>query len=293
MKYSIFGGCLVQNRFPEYEKSATKLLDSLELVYTFLDTFSCCGSQIIESINEDLLLLTAGRNLAIASKNNIDVIITLCGSCTYILKKTLIEIQNEDRRRFLNKKLKKIDLQFENSIKVRHMAEILNEKFIYNKLSKLVTRKIPLKVAFQNPCMLFRPERISQIGGEENELIKNLLNLTGVHILSYDYQDKCCEGTMLAFKKTIGIPLVENRYDELNKIKPDLFVVACPNCQIVYNEYTQMSGSNSIPSVFFTQILGLSLGYSFESIGLNENSNAEVIKQILIDKGIDLKLKRK
>jgi heterodisulfide reductase subunit B len=288
MKYSIFGGCLVQNRFPEYEKSATKLLDSLELDHTFIDTFSCCGSQIIESINEDLLLLTAGRNLAIASQNNIDVIITLCGSCRYVLRKTLIEVQNKDQQRFLNEKLKKIDLEFKNSIEVRHLAEILNKNSIYNKLSKLITRKIPIKVAFQNPCMLFRPKRISQIDEEENELIKNLLNLTGADILSYDYQDKCCEGTMLAFKKKIGIPLVENRYDELKEIKPDLFVVACPNCQIVYNEYPQISGTSSIPSVFFTQILGLSLGFSFETVGLNENSNAEVIKQILIDKGIDL-----
>jgi len=88
MKNTIFSGCLVQFRFPEYEKSAELILEKLGMEVDFINDFSCCGSQVVESVDNNLLYLIAGRNLAIAEQKKIDRIITLCGTCTYVLKKT-------------------------------------------------------------------------------------------------------------------------------------------------------------------------------------------------------------
>lgn len=281
MIYTIFSGCLVQTRFPEYEKSTRLVLEKLGLSYQFINDFSCCGSQIVESLSEEKLQIITGRNLALAEQQNIDIIITICGSCTYILKKMHLEFQNENLRRKISDKLSKIGLSFSNKIQILHLAELLNEKNIFQNFQSSLTKKIPLKLAFQNPCMLYRPARISQIPKDENTLISKLLIATGANVIPHKFQDQCCEGTMLAFKKKIGEPLVKLRHDSIKNLDIDLFVVGCPNCQLVYSVFPTVLHSEMVPSVFFPQILSLAMGYSFEEVGLNRNIDHKKIKMLL------------
>ena len=281
MKYTIFPGCLIQNRFPEYEKSARFILQKLEIPFEFVNSFSCCGSQIAESVDDSILSLITARNLAIAQKHDINTIITLCGSCTYILKKAKIELQNKAKREIINKSLEKIDLFYKNEIRIRHLAEILNEKEILEKLKSKLEQKIDLKVAFQNPCMLMRPDRISQMENEKYDLIKNLLELSGAQVEPYDYQNKCCEGTMLVDKSRTGETLIKIRYDSLNETKADLMITSCPNCQLVYNIFPATFKIKTVPTIFFTQLIGLALGGLHEELGLKRNIDFKRIKEII------------
>ncbi len=284
MKYTIFSGCLVQTRFPEYEKSARLILDKLGLDFEFIDTFSCCGSQIVESIEAEKLLLIAGRNLALAEERGIDIILTLCGSCTYVLKKTRLELQDKSTRQKVNKFLSRNQLQFNNKIQIKHLAEFLNEEPIFSQLRDKLKKKLSLKLALQNPCMLYRPERISRIDKVEKSLIRNLLKECGSEVVPYEFQDQCCEGTMLAFKKSIGEPLVKIRHEAVQKLGIDLFVVGCPNCQLVYSVFPSVLHSKMVPTVFFPQILSLAMEYSFTEVGLNRNIDSKKISVLLESK---------
>ena len=288
MRYTIFSGCLVQARFPEYEKSARVILDDIGLKYRFIDKLSCCGSQIVESIDKEKLLLINGRNIALAEQNDIDLIITICGSCTYILKSMNLELQDSQKRQQVNDQLSKIGLSLNKHIRIKHLAEFLNEKLLFEALTARLKKKLPLKLAFQNPCMLYRPERISQIDKEEKSLISNLLKACGAEIVPYEFQDQCCEGTMVAFKKGVGEPLAKIRYETLNQLDADLFVVGCPNCQLVYSTFPSTLNSKTIPSVFFPQILGLALGFSVQELGLHRNLEEKRIRAILNTKKIDI-----
>ncbi|MFX1295635.1 MAG: heterodisulfide reductase-related iron-sulfur binding cluster [Promethearchaeota archaeon] len=293
MKYTIFSGCLVQTRFPEYEKSTRLILDKLSLEFEFIDNFSCCGSQIVESIDKNTLLVIAGRNLALAEKKGVDIILTLCGSCTYILKKSIIELQDEMKRQKVNKILSKNKLEFNNKIKIKHLAEFLSEEDVFQQLKSNFKTIIKLKLALQNPCMLYRPKRIMQIKKDEKSLISNLLKQIGAKIISQEFQDKCCEGTMLAFKKNIGEPLAKKRYETIIQLGIDLFVVGCPNCQLVYSIFPSVLNSEMIPSIFFPQIIGLALGYSFNEVGLCRNIDHIKIRKILESKSLIKKSRRK
>ncbi|NHI90882.1 MAG: hypothetical protein EAX96_00180 [Candidatus Lokiarchaeota archaeon] len=281
MKYTIFPGCLIQNRFPEYEKSAHYILKKLDVPIEFVNSFSCCGSQIAESVDDSILNIITARNLAIAKEQKIDMIITLCGSCTYILKKAKLELDDKGAREIVNEALKKIDLFYENGIKIKHFAEILNEKGYFEKLKSKLIKSINLKVVFQNPCMLMRPDRIAQIENEKYNLIKNLLESSGAMVQNYDYQDKCCEGTMLVGKNKLGESLVKIRYDSLNETNADLMITSCPNCQLVYNIFPSTLNKKTIPSIFFTQLIGFALGGSYKELGLNRNIDFKRIKEIL------------
>ncbi len=281
MIHAIFPGCLIQYRFPEYEKSARYILDALDIEYEFIDEFSCCGSQIVESIDDALLNLIAGRNLALAEKHKIHSVITLCGSCTYILKKTKIELDNSGVREIVNESLKKIDLKYTPEIKVQHLAELLNESPYLQKLKSKIIKKQSFNLVFQNPCMISRPQTISKIDIKKDTFIKNLLTLCGGNVLDYEYQDKCCQGTMLAFKKSVGEPLVKKRYESLEKLNADFMIISCPNCQLVYNTFPSSFGANIMPTMFFTQFIGLALGATPKELGLDRNIDFKRIYKLL------------
>lgn len=281
MKYTIFSGCLIQTRFPEYEASTHLILDSLGLKHEFIDNFSCCGSQIVESIDEDKLYLINARNFALAEQKAVDMIVTLCGSCTYILKKSQIALGRTELKTKINKKLSQIGLSLNRATPIQHLAEFLNQPKIFQRLKSKLKKTLSLKLALQNPCMLYRPQRISHINGNEKPFLSNLLTACGSEVVSYEYQDQCCEGTMLAFKQGVGEPLVKTRYASVQQLGVDLFVVGCPNCQLVYSIFPSILQSQMVPSIFFPQLLGLSMGYSFDEVGLEYNIAKEVIQNVL------------
>ncbi|MHA1381260.1 MAG: heterodisulfide reductase-related iron-sulfur binding cluster [Candidatus Helarchaeota archaeon] len=281
MKYSIFRGCLIPFRFPEYERSAELIITKLELNYEYIGNFACCGSQIVESFDEDILTALSARNLIIAQNHDIDRLITLCGSCTYILKKTYNALQNEEIVNRINNILKTNNLKYnrDKKIKIMHIIELLNKKEIYDKLRKKIVRRLDLKVAIQNPCMIFRPTRINT--DQNPDLIGSLLNLCGIELVDYAYANRCCGGTMLAFDESIGKKLAKKRYEELNKIKPDLIVTSCPNCHLVYNVYPNVIEFKIPPTVFLTQLVAYCLGFSFEEVALSRNIEKQEISKII------------
>ncbi len=281
MKYTIFRGCLIPYRFPEYEKSAELIIEKLGLNYQYIGEFSCCGSQIVESFDKEMLNALSARNLALAQKLNIDSIITLCGSCTYILKNTKIALLDDDRREKINQILKANGLEYkkDKNLQIMHVIELLNQPTIFEELKKKIKNKLNLKVAIQKPCMIFRPSRVNI---EQNpDLIAPLLDLCGIKLVDYSYMDRCCGGTMLAFDESVGKELAKQRYEELNKIKPDLIVTSCPNCHLVYSIYPNIVESQIPPAVFLTQIIALCLGYSFEEVALSRNIEKNKITQII------------
>ncbi|MHA1229257.1 MAG: heterodisulfide reductase-related iron-sulfur binding cluster [Candidatus Helarchaeota archaeon] len=285
MRYTIFPGCLISYRFPEYEKSARLVLKKLGLELIDIDTFSCCGSQILESIDLNKIFLLNARNIAIAQKNDIDTIITLCGSCTHILKSCLKSYNDISIVDNLNQKLFKLNLELNDTHKIRvfHFFEFLNISNIFEKFKKYIIKKIKINVVLQNPCMVFRPFRVSNLTLQDRKYISKLLLECGLNVLHYKYTNRCCGGTLLAFEESVARELGKLRYNALAQSKADMIVVSCPNCQLMYSVYQNLLNDQCIPSVFLPQILGLAMGFSFNSVGLDRNINNDNIEEILKD----------
>jgi len=256
-------------------------LDKLGLDYFNIDEFSCCGSQIAESFNEEILISLSARNLALAQKHNIDYIITLCGSCTYILKNTKKSLQNNKIRDSVNQILKSNNLEYDvkKDVRIMHITELLNLSYILHKLKEKISVRLKLKVAVQKPCMIFRPSRINM--DQNPELIATLLDLCGIKLVEYEYMDRCCGGTMLAFDESIGRELAKQRYDVLKKINPDLIVTSCPNCHLIYNIYPNVIDVKIPPTVFLTQLIAFCLGFSFEEVALSRNIEKVRVSKII------------
>jgi heterodisulfide reductase subunit B len=288
----IFPGCLVAYRFPEYEKSASLVLDALGVKQIFVDCFTCCGSQVAESADEMFLSALGARNLAIAQAHGVDTVICLCGSCTYELLRAKERMENPLNLARVNEMLAPEGLFYDSRKppKVKHVLEVFDS--LPRKLKELCRRKIGVRAAVQEPCNAFRPAHLHPALGGRTSLLRDITTWSGAECVPFDYENRCCGGTMLAFDEPVGMDLASLRYRALETCDARIVVTACPNCHSVYYVYPRAvdkkygRADSRLPSaIFITQLLGLSMGMTFSEVGLDRHIDRKHLVKVLKSEG--------
>jgi heterodisulfide reductase subunit B len=261
----LFLGCLIPYRVHSYEITARAILESLQVNFCDLP-FSCCGSVMAESHSEELWLVTAGYNLALAEENGIRKIISLCGGCTGNLRRVNHLIQKDkallDK---VNSYLANVDKKYEGSIKVEHLTEFLlgeEQKVNIERLLKKnrveVLQKI--NVGIQVPCQVIRPKDSSPNSDMESKLLEDILKPTGITIVNYPFETLCCGSSMLQYDIPLAHKIAKKRLDSLKKRSVDALIMACGNCSMNYTVHQSEYTKEILPTFFFSEIIVYALG---------------------------------
>jgi len=283
----IFPGCLVAYRFPEYEKSASLVLDALGVHQVFVDCFTCCGSQVAESADDMFLSALGARNLAIAQAHGVDNVICLCGSCTYELLCARERMGNPFNLARVNEMLKPEGLFYDvrKPLHVKHILEVLDA--LPGRLEELCINKIRIGAAVQEPCNAMRPVHLHPALEGRCSLLHGITSWSGAECVPFEFESRCCGGTMLAFDEAVGMDLASLRYHALEKCGAQVVVTACPNCHSVYYVYPRAvdktygrAGSRLPSAIFLTQLLGLSMGMSFSEMGLERHMDRKRLARL-------------
>lgn len=269
MKYALFSGCLIPYRLSYYEISARRILTNLGIELVDLD-FGCCGSQMLESRNEDLWLAVAARNLTLAESKNIDIL-TLCGSCTNTLSRAK-QLMESDAKKAENVKeiLKKTGIEFKNEAKIIHILKLLAEEIGIGKLKKHIRKNLDLKVALQHPCQIYRPAGIMNFG---KDAVKDFASC---FISDVFHLDACCGETLIATNQDACINILKQNLQTCLAKDASIVITACGNCQMTY-DVNQMGLkvkdeiTRTLPSLTITQALGVAMGFGDDELGLRRN----------------------
>ena len=85
MKVSYFPGCSLDGTAIEYNESLRWTSEQLGLDLQELPDWNCCGSSSAHVTNDKLAVSLAGRNLLIADKMDMDLMVP-CAACFHRLK---------------------------------------------------------------------------------------------------------------------------------------------------------------------------------------------------------------
>ncbi|MBN1178364.1 MAG: hypothetical protein JXD18_04080, partial [Anaerolineae bacterium] len=106
-RYALYLGCTVPVRGMNYEISARRVAERLEIELVDVRGFSCCGFPV-KPLNQEAGLLMAARNLALAEEQGLDVL-TLCSACTGTLTEANQRLQEDaNLRAWANVELAKV-----------------------------------------------------------------------------------------------------------------------------------------------------------------------------------------
>lgn len=272
MDYTYYPGCSLHSSGPAYDKSSQAVMKAFGANLIEIDDWNCCGATAYMSIKELTSFSICARNLALAKKANLDVVAP-CSGCFVGLTKTNKYINEfPDVRKKVNAALSEAGLQYDGSIKVRHLLDVLINDIGIEKIKTMVKRPLTgLKVACYYGCQLVRPQ--TPLDDPEAPIhLEELISALGATPTHYPMKANCCGGSIMGTEEAIGMRLSKNVLECAAKYGAEVIICPCPLCQMNLDSYQKRikrvyKKNFTLPILYFTQLIGLALGLPANELG--------------------------
>jgi heterodisulfide reductase subunit B len=277
MKFALFIGCNIPARVSQYESSARAVLEKLHVGLVDITEFNCCGYPV-RNIDHDAFVLSSARNLALAARQGLDII-CLCKCCYGSLKKAAFLLKEDPLLRDkINGQLVREGLTYEKDVEIRHFLSVLYHDVGVNTIKEKVQRPFSdLKIAAHYGCHALRPSKIVQFDDPVNPTIfEKLVEATGAKSVEWPLRLDCCGAPLLGINDSLSMDLTEKKLNSGKQAGAAYLCTACPYCQMQFDTVQKMisrsRGTNhEIPSIVYSQLLGLSMGIEENLLGLGMN----------------------
>jgi len=277
MEFALFLGCTIPARLNQYESSSRAVLEKLGVGLIDIREFNCCGYPL-RNIDFKVFILSSARNLALAEKKNLNVM-ALCKCCYGSLKKAdYLMKENASLKKEVNATLEKEGLKYEGRIEVKHLLSVLHKEIGIEAIKgQMVTTFKGLKIATHYGCHALRP---SQVVGFDNpvapSLFDQLVEATGAESIDWPMKLECCGAPLWGINDKLSTDLTLKKLTDGKKSGADYVCAACPYCHIQFDKVQKMilsqrNVNHPLPSVLYTQLLGLTMGIDRKTLGLEMN----------------------
>ncbi len=277
MEFALFLGCTIPARLNQYESSSRAVLKKLGVGLVDIREFNCCGYPL-RNIDFKVFILSSARNLALAEKKNLPVM-TLCKCCYGSLKKAdYLMKENASLKKDVNSTLEKEGLKYEGRIEIKHLLSVLHKEIGIEAIKgKMVATFKRLKIATHYGCHALRP---SQVVGFDNPvaptLFDQLVEVTGAESIEWAMKLDCCGAPLWGINDKLSMDLTLKKLTDGKKSGADYVCAACPYCHIQFDKVQKMilsqrNVNHPLPSILYTQLLGLTLGIDRKALGLEMN----------------------
>lgn len=280
LKYALFLGCVVPNRYPGIEVASRKVMPKIGVMLEDLTGASCCPAPgVIGSLSRDSWLALASRNLCLAERLGLNVL-TVCNGCFATLSDANRELkESSERRDRVTKLLHGIGLNYVGRVKVRHIAEVLGREVGSKAIQEHVTKPLSgLKVAVHYGCHLVKPRVSRNFDNPENPtILDELVKALGAESVDYEEKMACCGagGGVRSGVPDVSLRMLNEKLANIQNAGADCVVDVCPFCHLQFDkgQVELKQGydiSYSIPVLHYVQALGLAMGYSVAELGLDQ-----------------------
>lgn len=277
--FAVFWGCTIQTRFPFIEKSTRLVLDEFKLPHRDIDGFTCCPEKsLINNIDHSLFVLTAARNVALADEQNCDIV-SPCTGCVSNLATVKGELKyNPVEKDEVNSLLKEVGREFKGTAKLSHLVpffhDVVGLQTIKQKMKKSFSG---LKIALHYGCHMIRPSHALKNDDPLNpKKFDNIIRALGAESMNFPTKMMCCgQGLDRVDQHDLALFMARVKLKELKSLGADAMVLCCPSCFLQFdnNQYLMEKEGEKlgIPVIYFTELLGLGMGYSAEELGMNQH----------------------
>ena len=277
MKFALFLGCNIPARVTQYESSARAVLKKVDVSVVDIQEFNCCGYPV-RNVDHRAFVLASARNLALAEKQNLNVI-SLCKCCYGSLKKAdHLMKQDASLRSEINKVLGKEGLQYNGDIEVKHFLSVLFHEVGLDTLKQKVEKRFSdLNIATHYGCHALRPSNIVEFDDPvAPSIFDQLVELTGAKSIDWSMKLDCCGAPLWGVNDDLSMSLTAKKLENGKAAGADFVCTACPYCQMQFDTVqhrivSARKSNGQLPSLVYPQLLGLSMGIDRQLLGLEMN----------------------
>jgi len=273
-KLAYYPGCPSESHAIEQDMSTKAIFEKLGIELIEVEDWNCCGAA--EAEDPMMVYALNARNLAIAEKDDLKMMVTSCSVCFYNLARTNEAIEGDEE---LKGKLKAIDpaLEYKGSVKAKHVVDVIVNEIGLDEIAKRIEKKIPVKVAPYYGCYMGRPSRLGFDDPDNPETMDKMIEALGGEVIPYSQMKaKCCGGPLMMTRSDLAFEMTKNLLEDAKAKGADCVVTACPLCHMMLDaKQPDIEAAFGIkldmPVLYFTQFVGLGLGIDPKKLGMNKN----------------------
>ena len=261
MKYAYYPGCTQETTAKEYNQSVLEICEVLGIELKEVPGWTCCGASSAHSTDYWLTHALAGRNLALAEKQGLDIAVA-CPACYLRLNSTRHEVLADAD---LKEKLPSlIQMPYAARGEIRHVLDIICHSVGLEALRKNVAQPLSgLKLAAYYGCYLVRPRELTHFDDPENpQSLDELLKALGSDVRDWRGKVECCGGSLSFTGREAVRQMVGGIIEAALEVDAEAIVCACPLCQA--NLETRQSGPKPLPVFYFSELVALAFGLKTE-----------------------------
>jgi succinate dehydrogenase / fumarate reductase, cytochrome b subunit len=273
-RYAFFPGCVLEKATQECHQATMAVAKALDWELVEIPGWSCCGASHVQDIDDKAALTINARNLALSEVMGLPIL-TVCSTCTLMLRKAKMELDNGAKEE-INTYLAKAGLVYQGTATVTHLLwELVESKGEW--LGKISKPLSGVRVSPFYGCHTLRPPEVQTF---ENPLapdsLEQLIAVLGAIPAPTQDRLKCC-GFHAAYPAEADVlrnagNIIGNAAD----VRSDCLVTPCPLCQMQLDVYQPearaAAGTNAeVPCLHLAQFVGLGLGISPGELGLERH----------------------
>ena len=289
--YSYFPGCSLETTNKAYDISTRNVARVLGLEMVELEDWNCCGATAYLATDPRRAHVLSARNLALAEETS-EHLICICSGCYLVLHKAnkLFQESEKDRRE-IRRALQAGNMDYHGRVQVRHFLDVVVGDLGREAISRHVVKSLKgLRVACYYGCQITRP--YGEIDDPEfPSSMGDLMRWLGATPVDFRLGARCCGGMTMTTHPELGRKLTGKLLLAARQAGADCIATACPLCQMNLEAYQDRIGDDMlqechIPVVYFTQLLGASLGLGGEEIA--EADSLTPVREVFASKGVTL-----
>lgn len=260
MKICYYPGCTLKTKAKDLDKYARLSAEKLGVTMEEIENWQCCGAVYPTARDEIATKLSAVRALDYA-KHNGGKLLTLCSACHNVIKRTNLDMKNDDNIRSKANAYLKLDEEYSGETEVIHYLEMLKNVVGFDNIKKAVVNPINKKIGAYYGCLLLRPGKDMAFDNPENPtIIEDFIKAIGGTPVVYPMRNECCGAYVGLKDKELPKKRSEIVLSSAKEKGAELVITACPLC--LYN--LQVNGGWILPVKYFTELLAEALGVKDE-----------------------------
>jgi heterodisulfide reductase subunit B2 len=276
VRYAYYPGCSLEKTQRSYDASVRGVFAALDQELLEIEDWNCCGATMYMSVQETVSLAVSARNLALAERMGLDILAP-CSSCYTVLAKTNRILQQiPEMFRDVNAALAEGGLSYGGHTRVRHPLDVLMNDIGADAIRTHLRRDLRgLRIAPYYGCQIVRPDK----GFDDQEdpvLLDRLFRACGADIVDFPMKVRCCGGMLMTTFPDTAMRLNRELLQCAADNGAEVIATTCPLCHFNLEGYQQQINrtagtSFALPVLYFTQLLGIALGLSPESLALDSS----------------------
>jgi heterodisulfide reductase subunit B len=223
-------------------------------------------------------MLSAARNLALAGQRGLDIL-TPCKCCYGSLRHADHWLRkNPALRQEINDALRAEGLEWGEGIRIRHLLSVLAQEVGLEAIGERVKKRYKgLKIAAHYGCHALRPSQVVDFDDPlAPTLFESLVEVTGAESVDWQRRLECCGNPLWGKNDALSLDLMGKKMADAGKAGADYLCTACTYCQMQFDTvqdeaWSQERKAEGVAAILYPQLLGLSMGFSEEALGLDHN----------------------